>query len=137
MTLTHHYSFTRIFRWVKTWDAGEPTQAENPRAPTLEELNIPETGSWSIYMRAFPAGWIFFILVVDIGLFVSTEKTISNNIVGPGEGQWTFGQTLALLVVIFPAMDVWRQTREMLNNRRVRKLASRSRDAGTDANEED
>jgi hypothetical protein len=112
---------TVIFRWVQTWPEREPIHAANPFAPTAEELNIPETGGWAIMMRSFPAGWILFILILDIWILVSTEKTISNNKVGPGEGQWTFGQTLALLVVVFPVMDVWRQAKEMLNNRRARE----------------
>jgi hypothetical protein len=116
------YVITRcFFRWVQAWPKPEPTHAANPFAPTAEELNIPETVGWAIAMRFFPAGWILFILIVDIWIFVSMEKTIANNNVGSGEGQWTFGQTLALLVVVFPVMDVWRQAREMLNNRRARE----------------
>jgi len=50
-----------------------------------------------------------FLLV--IGLIVSTEKTIINNNVGPGGGQWSFGQTLSLILTL-PSLwtviiDIW------------------------------
>ena len=113
-----------VFRWTETWrtpEDPEPVHTANPSGPTVVEgSDVPEIRGWAILMRSFPAGLVLFILIVDIWIFVSTEKTISNNSVGPGEGQWTFGQTLALLVVIFPAMDVWRQTREVLDKRHAR-----------------
>ena len=111
-----------------------PPQATNSFAPTLEELDIPNEGLWRIGLRVWPVGWILFILTVDIGLFVSTEQTIRRNRVGPGEGQWTFGQTLALLVVVFPIMDLLRQIREMRDSRRLRVLAESGQ---SDANNPD
>ena len=103
-------------------------QTTNSSSPTLDELNLPDAGLWRVALRVWPIGWILFILAVDIGLFVSTEQTIQRNRVGPGEGQWTFGQTLALLVVVFPAMDLLRQIRDMRESRRLRMLAESEQD---------
>jgi hypothetical protein len=42
---------------------------------------------------------------------VSTEETINHNIVGSGESEWGFGQTLVLLVMSLPAIEVWEDIR--------------------------
>jgi hypothetical protein len=44
---------------------------------------------------------------VLVFVVVDTEIMISRNTVMPGEGRWTFGQTLALLVLYFPLRDLW------------------------------
>ena len=119
----------------QTDGVGHTPQATSSFAPTLEELDLPDAGLWRIGLRVWPVGWILFILTVDIGLFVSTEQTIQRNRVGPGEGQWTFGQTLALLVVVFPIMDLLRQIREMRDSRRRRRVLAES--GQSDANDPD
>jgi hypothetical protein len=105
-----NHPLRRITRWIESVTLNDTLSAD--------PQDLPDTGLWRVALRAFPICWILFVLTLDIGLFVSTEQTIRRNNVGPGEGQWTFGQTLALLVVIFPMMDVWRMIRGVWDRRR-------------------
>jgi hypothetical protein len=49
------------------------------------------------------------VLAISLFVVVSIEKTIRANTVGPGEEQWTLGQTLALSISLIPVVDfgIW------------------------------
>jgi hypothetical protein len=46
----------------------------------------------------------------------ATEKTITINTVEPGERMWTFGQTLALIIAIYPAWDALKLMKRTVTN---------------------
>ncbi|KAJ2916274.1 hypothetical protein MD484_g4152, partial [Candolleomyces efflorescens] len=50
-------------------------------------------------------GMIALVIIIDISFIVSTELMISRGCVREGEGQWTYGQTLALMALIIPIID--------------------------------
>jgi hypothetical protein len=56
-------------------------------------------------------GMIFVSLILDIAFIVSTELMISRGCVREGEGQWTYGQTLALMGLILPIIDTAKMVR--------------------------
>lgn len=47
-------------------------------------------------------------MLLAISIVVSVEQTIHANQVGPGESQWTLGQTLAMFVSWIPVWDIAR-----------------------------
>jgi hypothetical protein len=49
---------------------------------------------------------LLFLLAVDVVFMVDIETTISHHQVS-GESQWTFGQTLAVLLLVLPLRDVY------------------------------
>ncbi|RXW13204.1 hypothetical protein EST38_g12650 [Candolleomyces aberdarensis] len=51
------------------------------------------------------SGAIAVVLALDTAFIVSTELMISRGCVKVGEGQWTYGQTLALVGLIIPLID--------------------------------
>jgi len=78
------------------------------------------------FVKAVGLGaWIFATTIILI-FIVDTELMIRRNadIVQPGESQWSFGQTLAMLLVVLPLLDtlteVGRQPSEWLKKNHVR-----------------
>jgi hypothetical protein len=72
-------------------------------------------------------------LIVGIALvvifIVDTEFMIqrSSGLVKPGESQWTFGQTLALLMLVLPMVEVAKRAKEWYKAHRERKRESEKR----------
>ncbi|KDQ13351.1 hypothetical protein BOTBODRAFT_33672 [Botryobasidium botryosum FD-172 SS1] len=60
-----------------------------------------------------PAAVWFMALFIDVIFVVDTEVMIRRNagLVQAGESQWTFGQTLAMLVLVAPLVDLYRKVR--------------------------
>jgi hypothetical protein len=70
-----------------------------------DDSNLPDFTKSSVGLL------VVLSLVLDVLLIVSTEETINHNTVGSGESEWGFGQTLALLVMLLPAIEVWEDIR--------------------------
>jgi hypothetical protein len=75
------------------------------------------------------AAAIFLELIIIIG----TEGTISRNTVAPGEHIWTFGQTLALLVMVFLAWDLFKDLKDSYRGKQWRRARESSRSARSTA----
>jgi hypothetical protein len=56
-------------------------------------------------------GMIAVVLTLDIAFIISTELMISRGCVREGEGQWTYGQTLALMGLFIPVLDTAKMLR--------------------------
>ncbi|TDL19199.1 hypothetical protein BD410DRAFT_447738 [Rickenella mellea] len=56
----------------------------------------------------------FAALTPAMLIMVATERTIAANHVGDGERQWTFGQTFAVFVAIYPLMKAGKQLKATL-----------------------
>jgi hypothetical protein len=78
------------------------------------------------YNQAYRPRWRYSVLALtisipvflDIIIILSTEGMIARNAVTADEHQWTFGQTLAVLLLIFPAMNLWKDAKVFLEKRR-------------------
>jgi len=56
--------------------------------------------------------YLISFAVYPLLLVIFTEKTIQINSVAFGEGQWTFGQTIAIIVVLPVLVDVASKCRD-------------------------
>ena len=54
---------------------------------------------WSAFLMVIPC------LGIVMAIIISIEQTIRANIVAPGEGQWTLGQTLAVLAALISTIE--------------------------------
>ncbi|KAG6824040.1 hypothetical protein H0H87_012649, partial [Tephrocybe sp. NHM501043] len=67
---------------------------------------------------------------VDIWLIINTELTLKANrgLVGVGENEWTFGQILALFLLIIPVRDFYVVLMQ-IRDRRLKKIKRLSRES--------
>jgi hypothetical protein len=63
-------------------------------------------------------------LFVDILLIIATESIIKRNTVASDGGIWSFGQTLALLLLAFPIMQTWKEGRKLWQLREARSITA-------------
>ena len=66
--------------------------------------------AWSLFARVFFALSIITTFTVQTFLITLTELTIAHNqqLIQSKEGDWTFGQTLALTLALFPLIEVFK-----------------------------
>jgi hypothetical protein len=88
----------------------------------LRAVNTPRSLE-TIGMMSVPASAVFPIIIV----IILTEKMITSNTVGPGENDWTFGQSLALFIAVPPAWGVIKQLKKTYRHIRDLVDVSRSR----------
>jgi len=66
--------------------------------------------AWSLFARVFFALSIITTFTVQTFLITLTELTIAHNqhLIQSKEGEWTFGQTLALTLTLIPLIEVFK-----------------------------
>lgn len=79
-------------RWAGTEKYQQPTHANSKPGAQSQAL-----GAYAVILTA---------LVMNVCLIMTLEKSIRANRVSPGEGDWSLGQTFALVVAILPLVDV-------------------------------
>jgi hypothetical protein len=65
-------------------------------------------------LMSVAVGPVILVILIIIGL----EGTIAQNTVTADEHKWSFGQTLAVFLVILPALDVWGEVKSTLKDKR-------------------
>jgi len=93
-------------------------------------------------LKAMEVWFLVMAVCLDILLIVGTEGIvyINRNSVGEGEGDWTFGQTLSMLLLVIPFLDAVSKFRAVLKEKREKKNAgppTRAMDSGEQEQAED
>ncbi|KZT52556.1 hypothetical protein CALCODRAFT_87539 [Calocera cornea HHB12733] len=74
-------------------------------------------------------GFLALTAVLEIAFWIwRAEKTIwlNQHLISPGEDDWTLGQTLSLLLLVLPLMDMVKRLREVIWGRKARRNAPES-----------
>jgi hypothetical protein len=82
-----------------------PSRPAEGRAQTPEQLEgDTSVGESLLFRRILFYTSIASMAIIMVILVVNTEQMIhsSSSMIQPGESDWTFGQTLAVLLLIFP-----------------------------------
>lgn len=69
---------------------------------------------------------VLFVLTCQIILVIDIEKMVKRNhgIVGKAEDQWTFGQTLAIVLLVLPIVETFKQCRDWYKETRQQRNVS-------------
>ena len=98
--------FYLLHRYLKR----RPTNSNTNNDDAVEAISKRESSRWSGYPPKDARLGLFylpFVLFLDVLFVIDTELMIrrSRPLVQPGESQWTFGQTLAVIVTIIPLLE--------------------------------
>lgn len=104
------------FRWISqhpapsSEDKSIKTKDKDPVQAEIDRKQSPEYLRDTVYLAISGMAATMIILIAN------TEQMIlsSSDLVQPGEGEWTFGQTLAMLLLLLPLWDMMETVRENL-----------------------